>query len=326
MASSLDLNFAYAHGAPVSQAKFRSEVRDFIVTEDLGFEPSGEGEHLYLLIKKRGENTAWVADKLALFLKLKAVDIGYCGKKDRHAETTQWFSAYLPGGNSDFDATAFTEQFELDLEVLKVTRHPQKLRRGGHQSNAFIIKLRDVTDLTDVCERLEKVKITAVPNYFGEQRFGREGNNLVLAQAWLEKGELIRNRNKRGMIMSAARSLLFNRVLSQRVETGTWRLLLDGDVADENQLPTGPLWGRGRSRAQSEALAIENTSLQPYAAWCESLEHVGLNQERRPLVLGLGELTFAVDGSDVELSFTLAPGEFATSVLREICVLDNQKH
>lgn len=316
------LDFAYAYGVPSSSGIFRKEVTDFIVDEELGFEFSGEGEHLVVHIKKRGENTHWVAEKLATFFQVKTKDVGFCGRKDRHAVTTQWFSVYLPGQVVDPDWTSFIEDSELNSEVLASRRHNRKLRRGEHAANHFKIRLRDVSDIENLQSRLLDVQKNGVPNYFGEQRFGRECNNLHMAKAWIEDGLRIKNRNKRSMMLSAARSYLFNRVLSERVTQQNWQSLIEGDVEDEGR-PTGPLWGRGRSPTVGPALECEQQSLAETITWCDQLEHVGLSQERRALALYANDLSWDVDGSDVNLAFYLMPGQFATSVLREICHLES---
>ena len=120
------------------------------------------------------------------------------------------------------------------------------------------------------------------------------------------------------MALSAARSWLFNQVLSARVEQDNWRTALSGDP---HEYPTGPMWGRGRSLAVQQTLDLETQTLAPWASWCSGLEHVGLQQERRPLVLQPQEASWRWLEQDLEVSFTLEPGAFATSVLREIATL-----
>lgn len=316
---SLDVNFAY--GAPDARGEFRSCPEDFVVTENLSHGFSGEGDHLAIKIKKRGENTQWVADKLAAFFKIKSIDVGFYGLKDRHAVTTQWFSAHVPKYEGEIDWNAFRDQYNLDVEVLDVQRHVKKIRRGEHASNRFEIRLRNMTDVEVVQKRLEHISKFGVPNYFGEQRFGREGNNLNAAQTWIDSKRSIKNKKKRGMIYSSARSYLFNTVLSARVERNNWNVAVDGDVLDDIELPTGPLWGRGRSSATMCAADVERVALEPWEAWCLALEHVGLSHERRTFVLNPLNFSWVFVGNDLTVSFQLAPGQFATSVLREICQL-----
>ncbi|MFT5082426.1 MAG: tRNA pseudouridine13 synthase [Lentisphaeria bacterium] len=322
---SFSLDFTFAFEKPSCNAKFRCSPEDFRVDESLGFEPSGEGEHVYVHIKKRGENTDWVAEKLAKFFKVKSMDVSYSGMKDRHAITRQWFSIYLPGKDQPIDWPAFVAGAESDIEILGSKRHHQKLRRGMHSANQFEIVLRELNHSEGLDQRLQKIKQSGVPNYFGEQRFGRGMGNLKLAQEWMEQGRPIRNRNKRGLAMSAARSYLFNLVLSRRVELGTWAEKIAGDHCDETLgLATGPLWGRGRSAAQEEALELEQEVLAPHEQWCNQLEHCGLSQDRRALALLPIDFQWQLEGDVLVLKFGLPPGQFATSVLREMAVLEQQ--
>jgi len=350
--TALDLNYTYATAKPKIIADFRTEVKDFLVDEKLGFTPSGEGEHLYVHIKKCGENTTWIAEKLAKYFRIKPNDVSYSGKKDRHAETFQWFSIYLPKPRFTENWDDFIKQSEANIEILESTRHHQKLRRGTHESNYFEITLRNLrsdnaepehtapldSTLKELLEqRLTQITEQGVPNYFGEQRFGRGGSNLSLAEQWILDKVTIRNRNKRSLAMSAGRSHLFNLVLSERVSQSNWSDCLEGDVneiftADESEIKnrpngvnsaTAPLWGRGRNASQHASAEIDKAVLAPYQQWLEKLEHCGLNQERRRLVLWPQGLRWEFTDNNLVLKFSLASGEFATSVLREICLLHN---
>lgn len=312
------LDFAFAYGKPGARALFRSEPEDFQVDEDLGFVPVGEGEHLYVHIRKRSQNTLWLAKQLARFCGVAPMDVGYCGLKDRHAVTTQWFSVYLPKAPV-LDWSTFAVE---GSEVLAVSRHLRKLKPGAHQANHFVIRLRNFSSgegSGNIAERLENVA-TGVPNYFGEQRFGIAGGNLVEAERLLVAGQKIKNRKQRGLIISAARAYLFNCVLSRRVEEGTWRELLEGDV--EGAEPTGPLWGRGRPLVSGTTAALEEQTLQLCQAWREGLEHVGLQQERRSTRCRPQGFVAQWQGGDLQLSFKLAPGQYATAVLREVAELE----
>ncbi|MDQ2075407.1 tRNA pseudouridine(13) synthase TruD [Marinimicrobium sp. ABcell2] len=314
MNSNFSLDFPYAYGAPLASAQFRVEPEDFQVEEFLGFEPSGEGEHCLVHLRKRGENTAWVADKIAQRAGVPVRDIGYCGLKDRHAVTSQWFSVYLPG-QAEPDWSDLNSE---TVQVLASGRHNKKLRRGGHAANRFVIRLRDLSTQDGIQERLERLFSEGVPNYFGEQRFGSQGSNLHRAQSLLVDRRNIRNRTQRSMALSAARSWLFNKVLGERVLQDNWRLPLLGDPLDT---ASGPLWGRGRPLASEATLELESNVLAPWANWCSGLEHVGLHQERRGLLLMPEDASWRWLENDLELAFTLAPGTFATAILREIATL-----
>jgi len=132
------------------------------------------------------------------------------------------------------------------------------------------------------------------------------------------KAVRIRDKQKRGLILSAARSYLFNQVLAARVQEGTWQHAIAGEP---EPFPTAPLWGRGRSLAAEDALVLESGVLAAWADWCDGLEHAGLSQERRPLVLKPELAEWRWLDRDLELSFSLGSGEFATTILRELAIL-----
>ena len=313
------LDFPRAYGPLTATAIFRAQPEDFQVDEELGYLPSGVGEHVFLHVCKRGENTAWVAEKIAELAKVNVMDIGYCGRKDRHAVTAQWFSVYLPKTPEPDWSLLNTESIQL----LSVSRHQHKLRRGEHQQNNFVIRLRDVqtVDRNLLQQKIDMVLAQGVPNYFGEQRFGRGGNNLREAQAILVDGKRYRDKQKRGLMLSAARSYLFNKVLAARVLASNWMSKLDGEV---NELSSGPLWGRGRPLVSGDLLELEQSALADWAAWCNGLEHAGLSQERRALQLIPYNPRWNWDGDDVVMYFSLDAGEFATAVLQELFLLQNQ--
>ena len=331
--SSVDysLDFPFAYGRPVLGALLKNENQHFVVHEQLGFVPSGEGEHLYLHMESDGDNTQWVAEQLAIGLEVRNVDVGFCGLKDRNAITRQWFSVYDP--KSELQAKLGTACERLPANrLLEVTRGQSKLRRGQHAGNAFVITLLldgggEAETQAALERRLSCVREGGVPNYFGLQRFGRNGNNLPAFQQWLERAQSERQtakkgrskRKPRGIILSAARSYLFNCILAERVSAQNWCDLLEGDVAIQG-VPAGPLWGRGRSATQLKALDIEAQALLPLRHWADALEHLGLNQERRAFVSTPKNLQWRIGEGVLIISFELPPGEYATGVLREVCL------
>jgi tRNA pseudouridine13 synthase len=328
MSHSFSLDWAYAYGKPQVTGLFRQSPEDFRVVEHLGFELAGQGEHVYLHIEKRGENTDWVARQIARFAGVQNNDVSYAGMKDRHAVTRQWFSVYFPKGTEP----QWSELETDSVRLLEATRHTQKLRRGAHQSNHFCIRLHQLEgQLTELPQRLERVIAGGIPNYFGLQRFGHNGNNLLEANRLLVEGTRIANRQKRGLMMSAARSYLFNQVLSERIKAGTWNTLLEGEIGSAEGFATGPLWGRGRPLVSGECAALEAQVLNELSSWCDGLEHVGLSQERRSLMLKpqqfTGQLIEAPQaaGPTLEVSFSLPPGTYATAILREISLLNELK-
>ncbi|WP_049722169.1 tRNA pseudouridine(13) synthase TruD [Gilvimarinus polysaccharolyticus] len=313
-----DVNFPLAYGGLLGEAGFRTINADFLVFEELGFTPSGEGEHVFLEIEKDGDNTAWIARQIAALAGVETRDIGYCGLKDRHGVTRQWFSVYLPKSVEPDWQTLQTDT----LRVLNCTRHKQKLRRGQHLCNRFSIWLRGVTATpAELDKRLQLIAEHGVPNYFGPQRFGIDNGNLALAQRLLVDQIKIKNRPKRSMAISAARSYLFNSVLAERVRQNCWQLLLADETPIQvagQPLPSGPLWGRGRPLVSGAALELETQVLADWQHWCEPLEFTGLNQDRRALVSRVQDLTWLWDGRDLRLDFALGVGCYATSVLAEL--------
>ncbi len=233
--------------------------------------------------------------------------------KDKRAVARQWFSVRTPLGPEVAEGSG--------VAVLAAGRHERKLRRGELAGNRFKIRLREVSG-ADWRERLGRVLESGAPNYFGPQRFG--GDNLERALAWLP----VRRRRsispfRRGLYLSVLRSLLFNAILARRVRDRTWRTLLPGDV-DLEEMPTAPLWGRGRSATAGTALDVERAALEPFADVLDGLEHAGVAQARRSLVLLPRNARVSEDEGGVSLSFELPPGGYATSLLREAFDLGEQ--
>ncbi|ANO51094.1 tRNA pseudouridine(13) synthase TruD [Woeseia oceani] len=324
-----------AGGLPSTTATIRSQPEDFRVSEVMELEFSGDGEHDWLLLEKTANNTLWIARQLARFAGIPLRDVGYSGLKDRHAVTTQWFSVRRARGQDH----AWTD-FRLDgVVMLQCVRHCRKLRRGTHRANRFELTLRNVTD--DPRPALERIAASGVPNYFGEQRFGHGGGNVLLARR-LFAGQRLK-REQRSLALSAARSLIFNDVLDARLEAGNWDVLLPGDIAslegsnshfpvevvDETLVercrqfdvhPSGPLWGRnGQADARSE---VERQVLARHADFVAALERHG-DAARRSLRVCIHELETDYSGDTLTLKFTLQSGSFATAVLREIAVCND---
>ena len=328
----------YAHGGPPIAGVLRSEPGDFRVDEELGFAPSGAGEHAFVLIEKTGANTEWVARRLAEKAGVAPVAVGFAGLKDRHAIARQNFSVHLPGrADPDWSALAVP-----GVRVLASSRHDRKLKRGAHRGNRFRIRVRDVHGACgEVEKRLQAIRERGVPNYFGEQRFGRDTGNIDRARE-LFAGRRMR-REERGIVLSAARSVLFNAVLARRVEEESWDAGLDGEVwmlAGTHSIfgpepwtpelarrlavfdidPTGPLVGAGELRSAGHVRAIEAAAIAPWHDLAAGLAGAGLVQQRRALRMPVRGLLheWEADGSLV-VEFELAAGSFATVVLRELC-------
>ncbi len=185
--------------------------------------------------------------------------------------------------------------------------------------------LRDVQgDHARIEDNLLNIQQQGAPNYFGPQRFGHDGANVEQGHLMLTREIRVRQQKNKSIYLSAVRSFIFNEILADRINKGLWNQSLEGDVLDEHGTPTGALWGRGRISTTLAAAELENAIAEQHLTLCEGMEHAGLKQERRPLAAIPQNMTWQwLDDSQLHISFTLAPGYYATSVLREI--LDTQE-
>lgn len=333
---SYPLDFMYLYGEPTCSANFKTFCEDFIVEEQLGFELSGEGEHVCLWVKKVGENSDYVARKLAKFAGIQARNVSYAGLKDRQAETYQWFSLHIPGKETpDFS------EFDLPgVTILKLIRHNKKLRTGCLAGNQFTITLRQVSDPKALSQSLMAIQ-QGVPNYFGEQRFGFQGGNISRALTMFS-GQKVKDRFKRSIYLSAARSYLFNLMISERIKDNCYSQPMLGDcvqfvnnrsffalpdlseqslqrLTDREICLTAPLWGAGELSSESDAKEYEIKKLKNYDNLLIGLEKAGLKQARRPILLVPEQFEQTwLDEKNLRLSFYLPAGSYATSVIREL--------
>ena len=334
------LELPYAFGTPPLTARMRVSPEDFQVEEILGYDADGAGEHLLLWVEKRGANTDWVARELAKFAGVPPVAVGYAGMKDRNAVARQTFSVQL-AGRPDPDWSTFPHP---EVKVLAAVRHSRKLKRGALRGNRFVLVLREVHgDRVKAEEVLQQMATRGVPNYFGEQRFGRQGGNVAQARAMFGGRRV--DRNQRSMLLSAARSQIFNEALAARVERNQWDTALEGEVwsltgsrswfgpepfddmlaerlARGDIHPSGPLWGQGEPPTQVEAGALEREIGAANHDLVAGLTAARMDQERRPLRLMLGDLRWRwLDDTMLELSFGLPAGAYATVVMRELALV-----
>jgi tRNA pseudouridine13 synthase len=324
-----------AHGGPIASGVLRAVPEDFLVEEELGFAPAGRGQHLLLRVRKTNANTQWIARELARVSGCSVREVGYAGLKDRRAVAIQWFSVPQPRMPLDWSAFATAE-----FEILEAHAHHRKLPRGALAGNRFAVRIGATNGdgpalAALVRPQLDRVRRGGVPNYFGPQRFGRDGANLARLGAEALRG------SERGFVISAARSVLFNAVLAERVRRGCWNRLLEGDLANldgcgsvfavtgvDEELagrterleihPTGALWGSGTPASRGPVLELEQGIAAQLPSQARLCERVGLRQERRSLRLTVRELRCEVEAAAVVLCFSLMRGGFATAVLREL--------
>lgn len=338
----------------IQHAILKQTPQDFIVNEILSLNFSENGEHLWIKIRKMHLNTTFVAKLLAQWANIPIKDVGFSGLKDRHAITTQWFSLRIPNKQSpsiDFHQfIADKIQPNETLLILQQQWHNKKLNRGTHQANQFSLTLREIIGNKDeINQQLEQIKCQGVPNYFGEQRFGKEADNLEKVTELLKtnkiNGKKIHpkfDRDKLSLYLSSARSALFNAILAKRITDKTWNTPLSGEVMNlngsqsvfiaekiDNEIIerlsnhdihlTGAMWGTGELMSCSEVAQLEMSVVnqcEQYQLFAKGLERYGLRQQRRALRLIPQHLTWQwIDNHCLKLDFSLPKGSFATSVV-----------
>ena len=342
---SMEFNQLFPTAHPIQlTGVIRSQPEDFQVQELNEIPLSDEGEHVWLYVRKIGENTDWVARQLAKLTGVSRRQVGYAGLKDRHAVTEQWFSIQLPNPSA---LAHLSDKLPSSIQILEQRRHRKKLQKGNLSGNRFVLRIRQVDGLeseaqqTYVSERLQLLSQQGVPNYFGPQRFGHDMGNIAALQAWFDGAARAPKQHLKSLYLSAGRSWVFNHVLAERVRHNLWYQAMPGDVfqlqgshswfqgpQDEHIQqrlvagdihPTGPLWGDGTLATTEEAALLEQRIAMTCADISSGLEQRRLQQERRALRFLLKDLShqWLPDGG-LQLSFVLPAGAFATSVLREL--------
>ena len=333
-------NLNYAYQKPVVTGEIKVVPTDFIVTEVMDVLPSGEGEHYWLDVSKVECNTEQLAKQLARFAGVHPRDVGFSGLKDFFAQTRQWFSVWKPKGG----VPAWNEFKMGGVTIHQVVKHSRKIKRGTHRANHFEIKVQNLTgDIESLNDKLAQLRDQGVPNYFGAQRFGRNADNMNKAYEMLVGNKKVKSRNLRSLLLSSARSWMFNKVISARIEEQTWNKLktnepanlnttnsvftAQGDEQEQQRLaqldihPTAPMWGEGEDKAMtdcSDLVAWESRVLNPYAALKQGLENARLDYQRRAIRCVPTNLTWQLNEQELTLKFELQRGQFATSVLREV--------
>lgn len=336
------MQLAYLFGKPTQAGRLKAEFADFIVKEELGYDLSGDGEFVAVKIRKTDANTLFVGEKLAEFAGISAKNMSYAGLKDRHAVTEQWFCLHLAGKETpDFS------QFQLDgVEIVEVTRHNRKIRVGSLAGNHFELLLREVKERDDLTARLQQIQAVGFPNYFTEQRFGRDGHNLTQAQRWA-KGEIsVKDRKKRSFYLSAARSEIFNLVVSNRIELGLTQQVLENDLM---QLAGSNSWFVAKAEELSELnkrldlqdilltapLVGENSATQMVSEYEQKIvaEHQDLltlmakermNATRRAMFCKPQHFEWAFEDDGLRLKFFLDAGSYATALVRELIQIEEK--
>ena len=331
-------DLARAHGDPVLSGIIRSRPEDFVVKEELGFEPDEKGEHLYICLEKRDMTTFQAQHHLAEHYSVPLHKVSFSGMKDRNAVTSQWFSIQHPGAAEELPV--FNDP---RMRCLRIVRNSRKLRRGSHKGNHFRISITQTRgDMDSVQSRLTCLSREGVPNYFGPQRFGPQARNMASLHAWFSGTGPVPQRESRSMLLSAARSFLFNRLLNERVAEQCWNKAIPGDCmalegtgavfaasrASQEELtrrlqdmdihPTGFMFGEGNSNCTETCTDKESSIAAAFPVITAGLCREGLQMQRRPLRLPVRSLESTVEGKSLILQFFLGRGGYATAMLREL--------
>jgi len=288
------------------KATYKATPQDFYVEEQMTMEFSGEGEHLYLFIEKTGQNTEFIAKQLAHYFGVKPMDVSYSGMKDRWAVTRQWFSVYVR--NRQFDSIDLSGI--EGVRLVELARHNKKLRRGEHVGNYFRLVVRGVSQTADLLSGLEYIREHGFPNYFGVQRFGRDNQNLERAKRWFA-GEIKVSRSQRSFYLSAVRSYLFNIMLADKVQDGTWLVASDGPLYGDDAPELAPKTDE------------ENAFFAQYPELVRGLHKNRMTLARRPYRMPAENFSWSFDDDALTLHFNLMPGAFATSLLSELFDLED---
>ena len=335
------MDLAYLQKTPPKQtALLKAECADFVVKEQLGYDMSGDGEFVAVKVRKTDCNTLFVGEQLAKLAGISARNMSYAGLKDRKAVTEQWFSLQMPG-----QPTPDFSQFSLEgVEILEVTRHQRKIRIGSLQGNHFEILLRNAEETDELKERLDFLAKNGFPNYFTEQRFGRDGNNLTQALRWANGEIKVKDRNKRSFYLSAARSEMFNLIVSKRMELNLAQQILVGDVlqlngshswfvvdesedlaqlqqrlAQQDVLLTAPLIGE----EEKSAVDFENEIFAQHQALFALMRQERMKAARRPILMHPQYFQWQFEPNGLRLQFALPAGSYATALIRELVNIEN---
>ena len=335
------MDLAYLQKTPPKQtALLKAECADFVVKEQLGYDMSGDGEFVAVKVRKTDCNTLFVGEQLAKFAGISARNMSYAGLKDRKAVTEQWFSLQMPG-----QPTPDFSQFSLEgVEILEVTRHQRKIRIGSLQGNHFEILLRNAEETDELKVRLDFLAKNGFPNYFTEQRFGRDGNNLTQALRWANGEINVKDRNKRSFYLSAARSEIFNLIVAKRIELGLAQQVLNGDIlqlngshswfvveesedlaqlqqrlAQQDVLLTAPLI----SEEEKSAVDFENEIFAQHQALFPLMRQERMKAARRPILMQPQQFQWQFEPNGLRLKFDLPAGSYATALIRELVNVEN---
>lgn len=314
---------------------------DFVVEEIPVYQPEGEGEHLFVHITKKGITTKEVQKALAGIYHVNTRDVNFAGIKDKQAIASQYFSVWLK--NKENKELAYKLEEELPLKINSLTYHRKKIKQGHLLANAFNIKISQPEyspeqAITQIQHIIDIIHRKGLPNFYGQQRFGIEGDNAQKGYEILTGKRKEKNKWFRRFLLSAYQSHLFNHYLVLRINQGLYEKIMEGDIAKkhdtgglfvvENKIEeqkrlenkeicyTGPIFGKKMKATKGEAAQLEEKILADnHVAW-EDLLQAKLNGTRRQGII-IPVIQANKEEEGIRLRFTLPKGAYATIVLRE---------
>jgi tRNA pseudouridine13 synthase len=324
----------------------KQEDQDFQVEEIPLYLPSGEGQHIYLLLRRRSLTTKEVVSNLQKLFEIHETDIGFAGLKDRNAVTTQWFSLSL-GANAKIEEVKEKIKLNLEaLEILDASKHTNKLKTAHLVGNKFKIVVKNVEKNSfSIAKKIrDEVLGSGIPNYYGPQRFGSKKDNHIIGKQILLKQKKEKRRWVKKLMLSAYQSHLFNTWLSNRILSKKFNSIIKGDLLqtitgqrpfpydeDKEHLKefkeqiisyTGPIYGPKVSTPTDDALESEEKILETEEVNIEDFKNSKLPGARRLAHIYLNDINIEEVNEGLEFSFTLNKGSYATSLMREFMKTD----
>jgi len=331
----------------------RTNPQDFKVTELNDIELSGAGEHLWLYIEKTDSNTDWVAKQLSNVCQTPRGQVGFAGLKDRHAVTQQWFSIQLPKISG---IKKIQSALPDAITIIEHGKHSKKIKVGQLNYNQFEIIIREINcnhksnDKSDsennkkqqIEKNIQNIKDNGVPNYFGPQRFGHDMGNIQKAQDWFSGSYKVKTKNLKSILISTARSHIFNTIVAQRIKEKTWDTTITGDILQLNKSHswftasdastteiverlkvfdihlTAAMWGEDPVQSSESCAIMEKKIADTFPIYQLGFEKFRLKQDRRAMRICPIDLKHEWIDDNLKLTFKLLPGAYATGVIREI--------
>ena len=328
---------------PLSAGLIKVTPEDFKVREELAYQPSGTGEHIYLCFRRSDWNTGRISSKISQILEADKHSYGYAGMKDRHALVEQTIS--VKSALTLEHAREKLMQHASDIEIVAISRHQNKLKRGHLRYNHFQILVKNLKNikLDAILLRRDSIIQNGFLNYYGDQRFGIDFDNIRNGFDVLKEFKRVKSLHKRKLFINALQAALFNLYLSRRMtdaqellmgdilkKSDTGGLFIYDNPSDENRVTAGnctvcgPIFGHKMMASEKATYTMEMALLEEF--------HLGLNKFRRLKTAG-SRRAFKIypeyiniemmNSSELSFQFKLPKGVYATTLLKHFFELKN---